>query len=152
KAKADYSQDGYSITNVISGIATNAGWATSAAEEKGRVERSAWFTVSKATEFGEGTSITITLRHNSKWPEANLGRFRLSVTAMDKVEPPPKMPEKVRAILASAEKPSEKDASELDKHFRTVAPELKKVRDTIADVKKQQGELENAIARTPVME
>jgi len=152
KAEADYSKSGYSITNVISGIATNAGWDTGANEEKGRVERAAWFTVSNRTEFAEGTSITITLRHNSKWPEANLGRFRLSVTAMDKVEPPPKMPEKIHAILASAGKPSEKDASELDKHFRTVAPELKKVRDTIADVKKQQGELESAIARTAVME
>jgi mono/diheme cytochrome c family protein len=151
KAEADYSQNGYSITNVISGIATNAGWATSAGEEKGRVERFAWFTVSNRTQFADGARITVTLRHGSKSPEANLGRFRLSATAMDKVEKPIKIPEKIRTLLISSDR-SEKDNTEVDKYFRSVAPELKKVRDQIADLKKQQTDLENAIPRTSVME
>jgi mono/diheme cytochrome c family protein len=151
KAEADYSQNGYNITNVISGIATNAGWATSAGEEKGRTERVAWFTVSNRTQFADGARITVTLRHGSKYPEANLGRFRLSATAMDKVETPPKLPEKIRTLLISLDR-SEKDNNELDKHFRAVAPELKKVRDRMANLKKQQGDLENAIPRSPVME
>jgi len=151
KAEADYNQENYHITNVISGIKTNAGWATGAHEEKGRVERVAWFTSSNPVEIPDDAILTVTLRHNSKWPEANLGRFRLSVTGMDPVTPPPKLPEKVRAILVSMER-SEKDKKELDRHFRSVASELKTVRDKIAELKKQQSQLEAAIPRSPVME
>jgi mono/diheme cytochrome c family protein len=151
KAEADYSQDKYNVTNLISGIKTNAGWATSSGEEKGRVERVAWFTARDRTELPEGATITITLRHNSKYPEANLGRFRLSATGMEKVAPPPKIPEKIRNILAAAS-PDEKDTKELDKYFRSVAPELKKVRDNLANLRKSEGELDRAIARTAVME
>jgi hypothetical protein len=136
---------------VISGIKTNAGWATSAHEETGRVERVAWFTVSNAVEIPEDAILTVTLRHDSKWPEANLGRFRLSVTGTEPVPTPPKLPEKVRAILVSKER-AEKDIKELDRHFRSVAPELKPVRERIAQLKKKQSQLEAAIPRSPVMQ
>lgn len=151
KAEADYSQEKYSVTNLISGIKTNAGWATSSGDEKGRVERVAWFTVSNRTELPGDATLTITLRHDSKYPEANLGRFRLSATAIDRVTTPPKVPEKIRAILANTSR-TETDAKELDKYFRSVAPELKKVRDTLADLRKKEAELDKAIARSPVME
>jgi mono/diheme cytochrome c family protein len=151
KAEADYSQEKYSVTNLISGVRTNAGWATSSGEEKGRVERVAWFTARDRTELPEGAAINITLRHDSKYAEANLGRFRLSATAMDKVSSPPKIPEKIRNILAATSR-GDKDTKELDKYFRSVAPELKKVRDTLADLRKSEGELDRAIARTAVME
>ena len=151
RAEADYNQDKYHITNVISGIKTNAGWATSAAEATGRVERVAWFTVAERPPFESGATLTIRLRHDSKWPEANLGRFRLSVTSMDEVAPPPKLPEQVRVALL-AEKRSEKVDREIDKHFRATVPELKKVRDSIAGLKKQQTEIDAEVARSPVME
>jgi mono/diheme cytochrome c family protein len=151
KAEADYSQEKYSVTNLISGGKTNAGWATSAGEEKGRVERMAWFTASNRTELPDDATLTITLRHDSKYPEANLGRFRLSATGIENVTAPLKVPEKIRTFLASTSR-EENDTKELDKYFRSVAPELKKVRDTIADLRRKEGELDKAIARSPVME
>ena len=151
KAEADYNQENYHITNVISGIKTHAGWATGAHEEKGRVERVAWFSVSNRVEIPEGAILTVTLRHDSKWADANLGRFRLSVTGMDSVTAPPKVPEKIRALLVSNER-SEKETKEIDRHFRTIAPELKGVRDEVAALKKKQGQIEAAIPRSPVME
>jgi mono/diheme cytochrome c family protein len=151
KAEADYNQENYHITNVITGIRTNVGWATGAHEEKGRVERAAWFTVSNVVEIPEGAVLTVKLLHNSKWSEANIGRFRLSVTGMESVAAPPKVPEKIRTILASKER-SEKETKELDRHFRTVAPELKPVRDKMAELKKKQGQVQAAIPSSPVME
>ena len=151
KAEADYSQDKYSITNLLSDSKTNAGWATSAGDEKGRVERVAWFIASNRTELAEGATLTITLRHHSKYPEANLGRFRLSATSMEKVAPPPRLPENIRIILASTNR-KETDGKELDKYFRSVTPELKKPRDKIAELRKRETDLDTEIARSPVME
>ncbi|MCI0745306.1 MAG: DUF1553 domain-containing protein [Verrucomicrobia subdivision 3 bacterium] len=152
KAEADFSRDGYSVTNLITGK-SEPGWDVNAGDEKGRVERTAWFTASNRTEFAEGTTLTITLRHESKWPEANLGRFRLAVTSLDPVSAPLKLPDKVRkALLLAPNERKPDDEQRLDKHFRSIAPELKEVRDRLADLRKKQTDLDAAIARTSVME
>jgi len=150
-AKADYSQDGYSITNLIFGK-TNAGWAVNAGDAKFRTNRTALFTLTNALTVDAGSLLKLTLRHESKWPEANLGRFRLSVTDQAKPAVVLSLPESIATLLRkSVEKRDEKDKTELVKYFRSIAPELKPLRDRLAKLRDEESALDKAIPKTSVM-
>ena len=151
-ASADYSQEGHSVTNLIDGK-PGPGWAVSAGDEKFRVERSAYFTISNRAEFDQGTTLKITLRHDSQFAEANIGRFRLSVTSLGEPVPAPNVPEAIRKILAVAPaERTDKQKEELAAHYRSVAPELKSVRDELAKVRQAEADLDKTIPITSVME
>jgi hypothetical protein len=63
------------------------------------------------------------------------------------------VPDAVRKILAIV--PAERDAGqkeELDKHWRSVAPELKDIRDELAKLRKEESDVDRTISRTSVME
>ena len=151
-ASADYSQDGHSVTNLIDGK-PGPGWAVSAGEEKFRVERSAYFTISNRVEFDRGSTLKITLRHESQFDEANIGRFRLSVTALDEPVPAPNVPEAIRKILAVAPaQRTDKQKEDLTAHYHSIAPELKPLRDELAKVRQAESDLDKLIPITSVME
>ncbi|MBI3849229.1 MAG: DUF1553 domain-containing protein [Verrucomicrobia bacterium] len=151
-ASADFSQDGHSVTNLIDGK-PGPGWAVSAGDEKFRVERSAYFTISNRVEFDQGTRLKITLRHESQFGEANIGRFRLSVTALDEPTPAPTVPESIRKILAVAQaERTDKQKEDLTAHYRSIAPELKPLRDELAKVRQAESDLDKTIPTTSVME
>jgi hypothetical protein len=152
KASADRTQDGYSVTNLIDGK-DGPGWAVGANDAKNRGEHSAYFVISNRLEFTDGATLTVTLHHDSKWPDSNIGRFRLYVTAEEDPAQAPRVPDSVRKILAVV--PAERDAKQkeaLDKHWRSVAPELKDVRDELAKLRKEEADVDRIISRSSVME
>jgi len=150
-AKADYSQDGYSITNLISGKA-DAGWAVNAGDPKFRTNRTALFSLTNEVTLEAGALLKLTLRHQSKWPEANLGRFRLSVTDQPKPAVVLSFPEAIAALLRKPmDKREQKDRTELAKYFRSIAPELKPLRDQLAKLREEESALDKAIPKTSVM-
>jgi mono/diheme cytochrome c family protein len=151
-ATADYTQDGHSVMNLVDGK-PGPGWAISAADPKHRVERSAYFTLETPVELEPDSTLAVVLRHASQWPEANLGRFRLSVTAAKNPGAIPTLPEPVRAaLLASAENRPDKQKETLRNHFRSIAPELLSVREELARARKAESDLDKQIPRTMVME
>ena len=150
-AGADYSQAGHSVSNLISDQ-PGEGWSVNAAEEKLRVHRTAWFTAEKPIEFPEGATLMFTLRHDSKWPEANVGRFRLSVTSDDQPGLGVAAPDAIRKILATA--PAERDDkqhAELTQYYHSIAPELKTLREELAGLRRAESNLDQSIPITSVM-
>jgi hypothetical protein len=151
-ASADYSQDRYSVTNLISGP-PGSGWATRAFEEKFRVPRSALLTVARPAEYPSGAILTVTLRHDSRFPEANVGRFRVSVTSMNPPGDPPAVPEAIAAILNTpTANRTEKQKKELLDHWRSTSSELEPVRDELARLRKEELDLDNSLPVTAVMQ
>jgi hypothetical protein len=150
-ANADYTQDGHSVTNLIDGK-PGPGWAVSAGEHKFRVERATYFAVETPVDFGQGTILTISLKHNSQWPEANVGRFRLAVTAKEDPTTLPESSNEIRKILATTpENRTDKQNSALADAFRAHAPELKAVREQLAELRHAEEELQKQIPTTLVM-
>jgi hypothetical protein len=147
---ADFSQKDFDVTNLLSG--KGDGWAVAASEEKNRVRRSAYFALAESTELAEGATLTFTLRHSDKHPGANLRRFRLYVTRSERIGPPTKLPDDVRAALAAA--PGKRDLKQrtaLRDHYKSVDPALKPLRDAVAAAKKSADEFDAKIPISSVL-
>ncbi|HVR35077.1 MAG TPA: DUF1553 domain-containing protein, partial [Methylomirabilota bacterium] len=152
KAEADYTQEGHDVRSLIDGR-EGPGWAVQAFEEKQRVRRSAYFTLAGAAALEEGARLRVRLLHQSQWPEANVGRFRLSVTSLETPVREPEVPDKIRGLLAMApDERDEKQTRELDAYWRSVAPDFLSLRDELERVRKEREELDGRIARTLVMQ
>ena len=150
-AEADYSQSGHSVTNLISDAKTS-GWAIGAADPKLALKRSAYFSLSSRIAFESNAVLKVTLRHESQFPEANVGRVRLYATDAPKVEPAISVSNSIAKILAKAAgKRSDKEKSELTAHFRTVWSELKPVREQLAKTREQESAVDKAIPKTSIM-
>ena len=151
-ASADDSAKGQSVSNLITKTAT-AGWSVSGADEKLRIERSAYFFSENAVEIPADGFLIITLRHQSKEADANLGRFRISATAVENPKPAPQIPSNIRKLLSvTTNARSEAQRKELSDYYRTIAPELKPLRDELAKLRKSESDLEKAIPISSVME
>ncbi len=147
---ADYSQKGFSVTNLLTG--EGAGWAVDAQAEKNRVRRSAYFALAEPLELADGAALTFTLRHSDKHPGANIRRFRLYATSSERIGPPTTLPEDVRGALAVApDQRDEKQRNRLRDHFKSIDPSLKPLRDTLAAAKKAADEFESAVPITSVL-
>jgi hypothetical protein len=147
-ATADYAQEGYPVTNLLAG--TGKGWAIGAEDKKLRVRRSAYFALENPIE--EGATLTFTLIHGSKSPQANIARFRLYATGTDAFEPPAQVPDDVRGILLTAtDARDEKQRQRLKDYFQSVAPELAEVRQPLEAARKTEKEFLDAVPTTPVM-
>jgi len=152
RAGADRIEDGYSVTNLIDGK-EGPGWSVGAGDAKSKAGHSAYFVVSNRTEFAGGGTLAVTLRHDSKWPDANIGRFRLYVTGEDDPTQAPRVSDAVRKALATAASARTGEQNEeLDRHWRSVAPELKGIRDELAKLRKEEADVDRKISRTSVME
>jgi len=150
-AKADYSQDGYPVTNLLA-TTTNAGWAVSAGNPQFRTNRAAYFLMTNATTIEPGSMLRVTLRHQSRFGPANIGRFRISATRQEKPDALVSLPEPTSKILRKTpDERSDKEKEELSKYFRSVAPELKPVRDEVAKLKESESKLDKSIPLTSVM-
>ena len=150
-ASADYTQEGHSVTNLIDGK-PGPGWAVSAAEERNKVERTAYFELEKPLSLPGGATLTVTLRNDSIWSQANVGRFRLSVTAMEKPVEVPHVSSHLRRILGeSPANRTEKQTGDLNNAFREQAPELKPVREALAKLREREKKLKEEIPTTLVM-
>lgn len=150
-ARADYSQEGYSATNLIAQN-TNSGWAVSAADPKYRVKHSVYLTLTNSIDVAEGSLLKVTLRHDSKWPDANVGRFRLAISGEANADAVLSLPEGISKLLRkTVDKRDEKEKKELTGYYRSIAPELKPVRDELAKLREEETAVDKAIAKTSIM-
>ena len=147
---ADFSQEGFNITNVLAG--TGEGWAIATFEKKNKVRRSASFSTAQPFEFAKDGTLTFTLRHTDKHVGANIQRFRLSSTDAEQVGMPFTLPEAVRAVfLVAAEKRDDKQRTRLREYFQSIAPELKSDWEGLTAKRKAEKDLDNSIPITSVM-
>jgi hypothetical protein len=150
-AGADFTQKDHSVTNLIDGK-EGAGWAIDAGKDGFRMERYAVFGTERATGFDNGTTLTVVLTHDSKFAEANLGRFRLSVTTNDRPVPETLLPAAALKMLSVAPRDrSTKQKEDLSAYYRSIAPELKDTREALAQQKKIEEQLKKEIPTTLVM-
>ncbi|HEY2839258.1 MAG TPA: PSD1 and planctomycete cytochrome C domain-containing protein [Pirellulales bacterium] len=133
---ADYSQKDYGVENLL-GDKPEQGWAVNAELAERRSPHVAVFELKENLAHERGATFTVRLLHTSKWPEANVGRFRVSVTAAARPVRAPALPDKISPLLAkpSADR-NEAERGELAAYYRTVAPELDAARGEIESLKK----------------
>jgi mono/diheme cytochrome c family protein len=148
-AEADFSQASWPVAGTIDG--NNAtGWAVDGHNKA--ENRAAMFVFDKPVDVVAGSKLVVTLEHQSAHAQHNIGKFRLSTTALEKPTlSGSRFPAEVVAAL-SADSASRNDAQKktLTDYFRTVAPMLKGVRDEIAAVEQQRTALSNAFPTTLV--
>jgi hypothetical protein len=134
QALADYSQDKFPVAAVIGqGDVTKTGWGV---HPQVKSAHAAVFV--SAAPVGDGaTLLTFRLEQRYKPSPGNLGRFRLSVTNDPRVLQRSAVPPAVLAIIDTpAEKRTKEQQDALAKHYRSVAPATKGLRDEIAKLEK----------------
>jgi hypothetical protein len=148
-AAGDYSQESYPPTNLLAG--TGNGWAVGAADKNLRVRRSVYFTVDQPLELPDGATLKFRLRHDSKFPDANVARFRLYATSGDDPLFAAQVPAEMRAILQSASR-SHTEREKLKKHYLSIAPALSESRTALAKAEGAEKKFYDALPITSVME
>ncbi|MBM3839782.1 MAG: DUF1553 domain-containing protein [Verrucomicrobia bacterium] len=150
-AGADFTQKDHSVTNLIDGK-TGPGWAIDAGKDGFRIERYAVFGTEKPIGFENGSTLTVVLRHDSNFSDANLGRFRLSLTTNERPVPETILPAATLKILSVAPRErTPKQKEDLSAYYRSIAPELKETREALAQQKKIEEQLKKEIPTTLVM-
>jgi hypothetical protein len=131
KAQADFSQDGFPIANAIDGN-PGTGWAIVPATSKKHV---AVFEMKEPLGFPEGTLLTFTLDQRFNGKLHNIGKFRLSLTT--KKPPIPLENGLPRALVKALQTPPEKrtpaQKAELANYYRSIDPELARLRQIVAE-------------------
>jgi hypothetical protein len=131
-AVADYSQNGFPVAGAINPKA-KAGWAVDG-YLKGRESRQAVFTFARPLAGGPGTLLTVRLKHESIYPQHNIGRFRLSLsTAARPGLATGGLPDPVvKALGKDAARRTAAEKEAVAAYYRTVAPALAPIRQRIA--------------------
>jgi hypothetical protein len=143
RATADYSQDQFPVASILT--RNGAGWAVM--PKFGEAHVAILEPKSPVNADGDIT-LKFVLEFQSKFPQHQIGRFRLSVTNSPAPAGSQSTPPKVRQILAIA--PADRTAAqkaEVSEYFRTIAPSLQPVRDAIAKLDKQKEDINNAIPK-----
>jgi Protein of unknown function (DUF1553)/Protein of unknown function (DUF1549)/Planctomycete cytochrome C len=88
KAEADYEQAGYGVAAILEngkspGAKAAKGWAIDGNSPDKKVSRRAMFLAAAPVAVPSGTTITVRLRHRSNFGDHNVGRFRISTTALE---------------------------------------------------------------------
>lgn len=146
EALADFSQEGFPIANAIDGN-NETGWALNGHEKA--ADHQAVFVFDQP--IAPGATAVLKLKHESRFAKHNLGRFRLSLTAVEKpgLSERGGLPENLlEAIVAEPTKQTATQQSLLAQHYRSIAPELADLRQQIATLEKRKQELEQAFPKT----
>jgi hypothetical protein len=148
-ADADYAQEGHAVAQAIDGNA-GTGWAGN-----GHVEarpRTASFAFAEAVKLAADERLQIKLKHESQYPQHNIGRFRISLTGAAKPTlSGSSIPGDAATILQTeAGKRTAVQKDKLNAHFRSVAPELKQERDEVARLELDQKALVDSFPSTLV--
>ncbi|MBC8356837.1 MAG: DUF1553 domain-containing protein [Planctomycetes bacterium] len=149
-ATADFSQDKWPIANSIDGKA-NTGWAVDGHNR--REKRKAMFVLAEPVAITENSLLTVRLKHESPHAQHNIGRFRLATSSQQSpsLDETAGVPDAIaNALKVDVEKRSDAERKLLDSHYRTLAPELKSVRDNTAANEKQQKDIRAAFPKTLV--
>ena len=138
-AIADYSQKDYPISAAIDDK-PDTGWAV---DGETKVEnRKAAFVFAQPIPGGAGTTFTIRMKHESKQPRHNIGRFRLALSSVNK----PKLTKdglstEIIEILRTVKGERSKNQEEtLQKHYLESAYELDPIRDELTAAKNKRDE------------
>jgi mono/diheme cytochrome c family protein len=149
-AVADFEQGGHPVRQAFDDQ-SETGWAVYSDDMK--TERQAVFTFDQPTNIEPGTTIEITLEHQSRHKFHNLGRFRLSVTS----ESQPSLPDNdipdyvVEAVGIPAVQRSTQLTSALNDYFKESATKRPDIRRTLDQAKKDLSSLEEAMTETMVL-
>ena len=106
-AKSDENQDGYDVKNIVKKKAGQlVGWAIEARDDAaGR--RQAVFIPDEPINVAEGSTLTITLKHEMRHSSRNIGRFRLSATSSSDPELIVQVPAQLRPVLSLTDRSPE---------------------------------------------
>ena len=134
-AKADFSQDGYSVTGAIDGNRADNGNGWGIAPQMAKLH-TATFEVKGVAENNARRLLRFDIDQQYKGNRFNIGRFRISITD----SPKPinlGLPGNITGILAkAADTRSEQDKAELTKYYRENNSDLKNLVQTVADARK----------------
>ena len=134
-AKADFSQDGYTVNTAIDGQKGDEknGWAISPQMNK---PHTAIFEVKEQPKVDGRRLLRFDLDQRYKGKNFSLGRFRISVTS----SPKPinfGLPGNVTSIIAKAENErTEAEIAEITKYYKENNGDLKKLNEALANAKK----------------
>jgi len=150
KATADHSQDNFPISLAIDDN-PNTGWAI--LPEVGK-PHTAIFELEQPIKGTSGVELTITLDFQSVFAQHQIGKFRLAVSNAKDPHQSNKLPDKVREVLALApDKRNDSQKSELRGYYRTnVSPEIKKLSEQLANLRKSREELDKKVPTAMVMQ
>jgi hypothetical protein len=146
QALADFSQAGFPVASAVnSPDLSKSGWAVAPEQKK---PHTAIFLTGASVAAPSPVVLTIRLEHRYKDPGYNLGRFRLSVTNDPHLLQRAGVPAPILAIIDTPPpKRSKEQLQTLAKHFRSIAPSLKAIRDEMAKLEKSRP----AVPTLPVM-
>jgi hypothetical protein len=136
-ASADFSQEGYPVANAVDGK-NDTGWAVQ--PQFGKPHTAVFETPMPLALPEGGATVTFTLEFQSRYPQHNIGKLRLSAT--DSPSPSRSfVPANVREALAAApEKRAGQQKQDLAAYYRTIAPQLQPIRDELASLEKRKTE------------
>ncbi|HLQ45150.1 MAG TPA: DUF1553 domain-containing protein, partial [Planctomycetaceae bacterium] len=141
-AFADYEQGGGFEAKVVLAPQPNKGWAVGGQLSS---PHSLTLITSAPIEAAEGSTLTITLEHNTSFENHTLGKFRLSLTEDARAAEFAKTPAPIATILNTpTAQRTEAQSAELMKFYLTIAPELSAVRDRLAATRKSLAEMKPA--------
>jgi hypothetical protein len=148
-AEADYSQAGHPVAQAIDGK-PGTGWGGNGHQEA--KSRTAAFVLAEPVKLAADERLLVRLRHESQYPQHNIGRFRLSLTAAEKPTlSGSSLPADIATILqGDAEKRTAEQKTKLAAYYRSIAPELQAERDQIARLEQEQKRLIDSFPSTLV--
>ncbi len=129
-AWADHEQPGFAVANTIQGVDPKKGWAVGPQIDR---PHTAVFGLGAVPDLGDAATLAIRLEHRYKDPGFVLGRFRLATSGDASAVERSRVPAGILAIIDTppgARTDAQRQA--LAAHYRSIAPELKPVRDEIA--------------------
>lgn len=122
-ATADYSQPSFAVEAAL-GDKPTTGWAVAQGGGSTREPHAAVFTAAEDVPVGPTSVLTVTIK-NLYGGKNVLGRFRLSIADVDRVNIPGILPERVLAIFRIAkEQRTSQQQTDLAKFYRTIDPEM----------------------------
>jgi hypothetical protein len=131
KAEADYEQPAYTVAEVVNNAKTpgakgTKGWAVDGNAPDKKLARRAMFLPAGKVTVPAGAVLIVTLRHQSSFGDHNIGRFRLSTTALEpglaRLDGSSGLPEEIRKLVTAD--PASRTAQEkqaIDAFFRANA-------------------------------
>jgi hypothetical protein len=142
EAAADDAQAGYEIARVLSRRPGAGGWAIDASETRAPLVRQAVFVLKESLALAPGSRVTIRLKHDMPLAARNVGRFRVSLTAIAEPTAIVALPARLRPVLERplAER-TEAERKALAEAHRSVSPRLAPLRDRMAELQKELKDL-----------
>ena len=152
-AVADFSQKDFSASRALDNN-PKTGWAIAGYEPENRVNRQAIFIARQPFGFAAGTSLKVRLKFESEFKQHTIGRFRLALSASDRLTELGAMPASVQSVLFEPpEKRAGKQKTELTKYYRgRFVAEIQQLDQQLIARREERQKLEESIPQTMVME